>query len=42
MKESYERTLLTVTELQQEDVILTSGEEPTPVEPTDRYMIPIR
>ena len=42
MKESYERTLLTVTELQQEDIIATFGKEPTPVEPTDRYMIPIR
>lgn len=42
MKESYERTRLDITEFQQEDVIVTSGEEQTPVEPTDHYVLPIR
>lgn len=42
MKDSYERTELYITEFQQEDVIVTSGEDPVINAPRDRYMAPIR
>ena len=41
MKESYERTELEIIKYQQEDVILTSGEDP--LDPSnDKYVMPIR
>ena len=43
MKETYERTMLEITEFQTEDVITTSGEPIDPIEePRGRYMVPIR
>lgn len=42
MRESYERTEFEITEFQQEDVIVTSGEDPVIDAPKDRYMVPIR
>ncbi len=44
MKESYERTELTITEFQQEDVIMTSEESVDPIvqQPSGKFMLPIR
>ena len=44
MKDSYERTILNITEFQQEDVIVTSTVDPLEPDnvPKGKFMAPIR